>query len=85
MNKRILWIEDEAKIELIQYKTPLVRAGYSVDIASDATEAIELLRQKKYDALIFDLIFPCGDEFATKEDYVGLELLKRLVKKKSKA
>lgn len=79
MKKRILWIEDEGKIELIQYKTPLVRGGYAVDIASNATEAIQLLREKRYDAIIFDLIIPCGDEFDTQEYYVGLELLKRLV------
>jgi CheY-like chemotaxis protein len=77
---RILWIEDEGKIELIQYKAPLVRGGYAVDIASNATEAVQLLREKRYDAIIFDLIFPCGDEFETNEYYVGLELLKRLVK-----
>lgn len=78
--RKILWIEDEGKIELIQYKTPLVRGGYSVDIASNATEAIQLLREKRYDAIIFDLIFPCGDEFETDEYYVGMELLRRLVK-----
>ena len=78
--RKILWIEDEGKIELIQYKAPLFRAGYAVDIASNATEAIQLLREKGYDAIIFDLIFPCGDGFETKEIYVGLELLKRLIK-----
>ena len=78
--KRILWIEDEGKIELIQYKDPLVRGGYAVDIASNATEAVQLLREKRYDAIIFDLIFPCGEEFETDEYYVGLELLRRLVK-----
>jgi CheY-like chemotaxis protein len=78
--KRILWIEDEGKIELVQYKAPLVRGGYAVDIASNATEAVQLLREKRYDAIIFDLIFPCGDEFETEEYYVGLELLRRLVK-----
>jgi CheY-like chemotaxis protein len=78
--KKILWIEDEGKIELIQYKAPLVRAGYAVDIASNATEAVQLLREKRYDAIVFDLIFPCGDGFETNEIYVGLELLKRLLK-----
>jgi CheY-like chemotaxis protein len=80
--KKILWIEDEGKIELIQYKTALVRGGYTVDIASDATEAIHLLREKKYDAIIFDLFTPCGTEFETDNPYVGLELLKRIIEKK---
>ena len=82
--KRILWIEDEGKIELVQYKAPLVRGGYAVDIASDATEAVQLLIEKRYDAIIFDLIFPCGDEFETDEYYVGLELLRRLIKQEIK-
>jgi len=80
--KRILWIEDEGKIELIHYKTALVRGGYTVDIASDATEAVHLLRGKKYDAIIFDLFIPCGTEFETDTPYVGLELLRRLIEKK---
>lgn len=81
--KKILWIEDEGKIQLIQYKTILVRGGYMVDIASDATEAVQQLQKgKKYDAIIFDLIIPCGMEFETDNPYVGLELLKRLIEKK---
>jgi CheY-like chemotaxis protein len=82
--KKILWIEDEGKVELIQFKTPLVRGGYSVDIASNATEAVQFLKEKEYDALIFDLIIPCGDEFETEEYYVGLELLRRLIKNEIK-
>jgi DNA-binding NarL/FixJ family response regulator len=81
---RILWIEDEGKIELQHYKTPLIRAGYAVDIASDATEAIQLLRVQKYDALIFDLIIPTGMDFETDEPYVGLELLKKVINGKIK-
>ncbi|MCX6579761.1 MAG: response regulator [Candidatus Aminicenantes bacterium] len=81
--KRILWIEDEGKIQLIQYKTVLVRGGYIVDIASDATEALQQLRGgKKYDAIIFDLNIPCGTEFETDNPYVGLELLRMLIEKK---
>jgi len=64
------------------YKTALVRGGYTVDIASDATEAVQFLRGKKYDAIIFDLFIPCGTEFETDTFYVGLELLRRLIEKK---
>ena len=79
MKRTILWIEEEGKIELIQYKTPLIRGGYSVDIASDATDAVQLLKGKKYDVIVFDLIIPCGTGFETDEYYVGFELLRRLV------
>ncbi len=80
--KRILWIDEEAKIELIQFKGPFVSAGYVVDIASDATEAIQLLREKEYDALIFDLIIPQGPSFKTDEFYVGLGLLIEVLNEK---
>jgi len=79
MKRRILWIEDEGKIELIHYKAPLVRGGYSVDIASNATEAVQLLREKRYDVIVFDLIIRCGTEFKTDEVYVGFELLRKLI------
>lgn len=77
--KRILWVEDEGKLELIQYKTPLIRGGYRVDIACDATEAIQLLKEKAHDAIIIDLFIPCGNEFETHNYCIGLELLKRLI------
>jgi CheY-like chemotaxis protein len=76
---RILWIEDEGKIELSQFATPLRRAGYLVDIAADAAEAIRLLKEKRYDALIIDLVLPPGTGFETEEYYVGLELLRQII------
>jgi CheY-like chemotaxis protein len=81
---RILWIEEEAKIELIQYKKPLVREGYLVDIAPDATEAIERLKSKVYDVLIFDLIIPYGANYKVDKKilYVGLFLLQQLLEGK---
>jgi len=79
--KRVLWIEDEGKIVLMRYKIPLIRAGYTVDIASDATEAIDLLGQEHYDAFVFDIIIPTGAHFeAQGEDRVGLNLLEALIK-----
>ena len=63
----------------MQYTTPLIRAGYSVDIAADAAEAIRLLKEKRYDALIIDLMLPGGTGFETEEYYVGLELLRQII------
>ncbi|MCX5800153.1 MAG: response regulator [Candidatus Eisenbacteria bacterium] len=79
--KRILWIEDEADTALASYKIPLVRAGYTVDIAGDASEAIELLREKQYDVFVFDIIIPAGPRFgASDKNFVGFDLLEALVK-----
>lgn len=76
---RVLWVDDESKIELIQYKTPLIRGGYRVDIAADATEAVQLLREEGYDSIILDLVIPSGWNFETDTYYVGFELLKKLI------
>jgi CheY-like chemotaxis protein len=77
--KRILWIEDEG-LKLLTYKTDLVKAGYDIDIAEDATEAIEMIKESKYDALIFDLIIPHGINFCSEEFYIGFALLKAIIK-----
>ncbi len=78
--KRILWIEDEANTYFNQYKTPLVRARYSIDIAIDATEAVALMDKKKYDILIVDIIISAGRGFKSDEkNYVGLELLNKII------
>lgn len=76
---RILWIEDEGKTEYLHYKVPMIRAGHTVDIVVDATEAIHFLREKEYDAMILDLIIMEGNNFETNEEYVGLGLLRRIV------
>ena len=76
--KKILWIEDEGTTSLLEYKRPLVRAGYSVDIANTITDGIHLLTESIYDVLIFDLIIQCGDSFKTKEEYPGLEFIRRI-------
>ena len=73
---RILWIEEEAKTSLLHFKIPLVRAGYIVDIAESVTEAIELLKEIKYDILIIDLLLPEERKFRKMPDYPGIELAK---------
>ncbi len=42
----------------------LVRAGYHVETAADGTQAIELLKSAKVDALVLDLHMPGEDGFA---------------------
>jgi len=61
MNHRILWVEDEATGDLADYVGPLLLAGYTVDIAESATEAISKLQEQTYDVVIFDLVINAGD------------------------
>lgn len=61
--KKILIIEDQASIvELIQYN--LEMENYEVDSASDGEKGLEMLKEKKYDLLLLDLMLPKIDGIA---------------------
>ena len=77
---KILWIEDEAKDQLIEYLAPLIHDGHVVDIAEDATEAYFHLLESRYDVIIFDLLIKSGADFGMNEQYPGLALLQRIFK-----
>ncbi len=75
---RILWIEDEAKDQLIEYIAPLLRAGHFVELVGDASEAYQRLKEASFDVIIFDLLIGIGEDFVASSDYPGLDLLMRL-------
>jgi len=57
---RLLVVEDEARIaELV--RSGLARAGFTVDTASTAADAVAALEITNYDAAILDLGLPDGD------------------------
>jgi DNA-binding response OmpR family regulator len=59
---RLLLVEDE--VDLVETVRPsLVRDGYAVDVALDATQALDKLRVNAYDLLVLDLSLPDGDGF----------------------
>lgn len=54
---KILIVEDDKEIqELISYF--LIKEGYEVDRASDGLEGLKLLREKKHDLVVLDLMLP---------------------------
>ena len=75
---RILWIEDEARDQLIEYVGPIMRDGHIIDIVEDATEGYQRLKESFYDVVIFDLLIKSGASFNMEEQYPGLALLKRI-------
>lgn len=55
--KTILLVEDEYFIRDI-YKQSFSKAGYSVEEAADGQEALEKIREKKYDLILLDIMLP---------------------------
>ena len=76
---RILWIEDEGNTDLIQYKQPLVEAGYVVDVAETAAEAFNTMDSMEYDLYIVDLLLPQEDAFEEYIEFPGLEILRKMI------
>jgi CheY-like chemotaxis protein len=78
---RILWIEDEGYSDLIQYKQPMIEAGYVVDVAETASEAFEFLESLDYNIYIVDLILPQEGAFEEQIDFPGVEIIKKMTEK----
>lgn len=62
-NKRILVAEDEPVNQQVIGKL-LGMAGFSYDIAENGEKAVELYKEKKYDAALFDVQMPVMDGIA---------------------
>ncbi|KAB7615423.1 sigma-54-dependent Fis family transcriptional regulator [Amylibacter sp. SFDW26] len=69
MNDRLLLIEDTATLQLI-YSTNLRKAGYSVDLASNGSEGIDMFMDNNNPVVIMDLFLP---------DMDGIDVIRRLV------
>lgn len=78
---KILWIEDEARDQLIEYIAPLMRDGHTIDIIEDASEGYRRLQESKFDVIIFDLLIKAGNDFKMEDEYPGLSLLIKLFEK----
>lgn len=55
--KKILLIEDEY-ILAEMYKDKFIEAGFSVDVAMDSEEGLELARKDKPDLIVLDILLP---------------------------
>jgi CheY-like chemotaxis protein len=62
MTKRILIADDDADMRLT-LKLALEIAGYAVDVAGNAHEAVERQRSQPADVLITDIFMPDADGF----------------------
>lgn len=80
---KILWIEDEARDQLIEYVAPLMRNGHAIELVEDASEGYQRIKESEYDVVIFDLLIKAGDDFKMETKYPGLDLLKKLFDEKN--
>ena len=62
MSKRILVVDDDADMRLT-LKLALEIAGYAVDVAGNAREALEVQRRQPADVLVTDIFMPDADGF----------------------
>ena len=62
MSKRILVVDDDADMRLT-LKLALEIAGYAVDVAGNAREALEAQRRQAADVLVTDIFMPDADGF----------------------
>lgn len=62
--KRLLVVDDEAKIRLVIKKYAMFE-GYEVAEAGDGMEAIELCKKEDFDLIILDVMMPELDGFST--------------------
>ncbi|MBP9820854.1 response regulator [Candidatus Saccharibacteria bacterium] len=61
-SKKILIAEDEKPLAHAM-ELKLSNAGYVVTVANDGDQAIQYLKNNKYDLLLLDLIMPVSDGF----------------------
>ena len=62
MEERVLLAEDEEKMRTI-VRDYFGAHGVACDLAKDGAEALELLRQRDYDAVLLDVLMPEADGF----------------------
>ncbi|MDP1859510.1 MAG: response regulator, partial [Gemmatimonadaceae bacterium] len=51
--KHVLWVDDEAEL-LEPHRLFLADKGYEVTVATNADDAVELLRRRPFDVLLLD-------------------------------
>lgn len=81
MTKKILWIEDDAR-ELKSLLWPLEDEGYEIDVAVDATQALELAYKNTYNIIILDILLPSGKKNQlTYEEFMGVKVAEDIRRK----
>jgi CheY-like chemotaxis protein len=70
MSRRLLVVDDDADMRLT-LKLSLELAGYTVDVAANGREALEVQRARPADVLITDIFMPDADGFEAIDAFRG--------------
>jgi CheY-like chemotaxis protein len=70
MTRRLLVVDDDADMRLT-LKLSLELAGYTVEVAANGREAIEVQRSRPADVLITDIFMPDADGFEAIDAFRG--------------
>jgi signal transduction histidine kinase len=76
-NGRILVIDDEM-LNRTLLSTNLQESGYTVEMAEDGEQALQLLRSREFDAVLLDLIMPRMDGYQVLAEMRGDAQLRRI-------
>lgn len=71
MSKRVLVVEDDEATRAVICEL-LSDAGYTVEAAADGAAALELLRRRRPDAIVLDVVMPNVDAAAFRAVQLGL-------------
>jgi len=79
-SKQVLVVDDEEHIRLL-LQDMLVEAGHRVDEAADGADALQKMRDNRYDVVICDIKMPCkdGPSLYAEVEHVDPSLAKRFV------
>lgn len=72
MSNRILVVEDD-KNQRCLYQEELSSEGYDVDMASNADEALEKIKNSKFDLVVLDICMPGKDGIETLSEIIGFD------------
>ena len=75
---RILLADDEKHIRLV-FKEQLEEEGYVIDLASDGFEALEKLKEQRFDLVVLDIRMPGMDGIETLNEIKKIDKDQRVI------
>ena len=72
MPERLLVVEDDKNQQCL-YEQELTEEGYDVSVASNATQAMKLIKSERFDLVILDICMPGKDGIETLSDIMDFD------------